>query len=131
MAGVPLAKDHQFAPSRQERMVEHERKLKAQGNAEHEEAWEVWRPDEFPEKCRQHAEQRERAEYEAGDRLKNYEQKQCWDADALPKKPESTPDKTAGGRCSLVHWAAETHAAHGWPPSIGGTLPPASKRSCW
>lgn len=52
-------------------MVEHERKLKAQGNAEYEEEWEVWRPDEFPKDCRQHAEQRERAEHKADDRLKN------------------------------------------------------------
>lgn len=84
-------------------MVEHERKLEAQGNAEYEEEWEVWRPDEFPEKCRQHAEQRERAEHEADDRLKNYKQEQCWDADTLPEKPEDPPDEIASARCSLVH----------------------------
>jgi hypothetical protein len=94
-------------------MVEHERKLEAQGNAEYEEEWEVWRPDEFPEKCRQHAEQRERAEHEADDRLKNYEQEQCWDADTLPEKPEDGPGEFAAARYSLVHWRAETHAAHG------------------
>jgi hypothetical protein len=62
---------------------------------------------------RQHAEQRERAEHEADDRLKNYEQEQCWDADTLPEKPEDAPGEFAAARYSLVHWRAETHSAHG------------------
>jgi hypothetical protein len=87
----------------QQGVVEHERKLKAKGDAEHQEEREVRRPEELPEKCRQDTEQRRCAQHQADDGLEDDEQEQRGQADALPKEPENAPkdapDEVTGGRC--------------------------------
>jgi len=100
----------------QQHVVEHERKLEANGDAEHQEEREVRRPEELPEKCREDTEQRRCAQHEADDGLEDDEQEQHGQADALPKEPEdapeNAPDEVTGGRRFRLNRGDEIRGAH-------------------
>jgi hypothetical protein len=100
----------------QQCVIENERKLKADGDAEHQEEREVRWSDELPEKCREDTEQRRCAQHEADEGLEDDEQEQRGQVDALPKEPEdapeNAPDEVTGGRCFRLNRRDEIRGAH-------------------
>lgn len=84
-------------------MVKDERELKAEGNAQHQEEWEMRRAHELPEESRQNPKQCERAQHQTDERLEDRKQEECGHPDALPEKPREEPDDISGTRCPLPH----------------------------
>lgn len=52
---------------------------------------------EVPEERRENAQQRQRTQYEADDRLEDYEQEEGGHTNALPEKPQDAPAQIARG----------------------------------
>jgi hypothetical protein len=72
-----------------------------------------------PSERRQNAEQRQRTQHEADDRLKDCEQEEGGHTNALPEKPQDAPAQIAGGQWPVVPRSVEIRDAHRELRSVG------------